>query len=192
MNWNWFGDKDNKDVLDRITKLETALNNQFGKILKREDKIIEELEAVGNVVRAIRELIGTAPLPVARVIFNVIKLDPIEFVGQRKGTTPMQLTDTQKSTYTLTGETAEGNPTQLVFDAPPVWSSDNPAIVTVDPAPDGMSCVVGSPAPGPLGSAVISLDGSIKGKPIHATDSIDIVAGDAVKVNLVAGPAEDA
>lgn len=123
---------------------------------------------------------------VVTILLTCVTLNPIKF--WEIGVKNMQMNSQQESVASLQGVDADGNPTNVVFDSPPSWSSDDPAVVTVTPAPDGLTCVIGSPSPGPVGSAVVTLDGVIKGKTVQATLAVDIIAADAVAVNIVAAP----
>lgn len=97
----------------------------------------------------------------------------------------MQMTDVQHSVFTIAGETAEGNP--AVFDTPPVWESSDESIVLVEPAPDGMTCVVKSPSPGPLGSAVVKVSSQANGVDVFGTEAVDIIGSAAVKIAITPG-----
>src|SRR6476646_2345187 len=109
----------------------------------------DELCALVGLVRAVRRLLGTDHDAEA-ILFTCVTLDPTTF--WTKGVTNMQMNDVQQSVAHIAAVDAEGNPATL--DTAPAWVSSDPSIVTVEAAPDGMSAVIGSPTPAPLGSAV--------------------------------------
>ena len=94
----------------------------------------------------------------------------------------MQMTDSQTAVAHLEAQTAEGNPAKL--DTAPTWATSDAAIVLVEPSADGMTCVISSPTPAPLGSAVVTVEAVVKGNTISATLAMDIVAGTAAILNI--------
>lgn len=94
----------------------------------------------------------------------------------------MQMTDLQTAVASIQAVTAEGN--AAVLDTPPTWASSDPSIVTVDVAPDGMSAVIGSPTPGPLGSAVVTVTAQAGGNVVQGTLAVDIIGSGAVAINI--------
>ncbi len=115
-----------------------------------------------------------------KLIITAVTLEPTVFLLE--GSNFMQMTDSQTAVAHLEAQTAEGNPAKL--DTPPNWSSSDTAIVLVEPSPDGMTCVISSPTPAPLGSAVVMVDAVVKGNTITSTLAVDIVAGTAVILNI--------
>lgn len=77
-----------------------------------------------------------------------------------------------------------GNPVGA-FDAPPVFSSTNPDLASVEAAADGMSAVV-KPA-GTLGSCEIHVLAQAGGKAIEGSLALDLIPGDAFKVTIEPG-----
>ena len=95
----------------------------------------------------------------------------------------MQMTDVQQCVASVKATTIEGNPAGAL-DTPPKWTSSDNAIVLVEPSPDGMTCVIKSPSPGPLGSAVVTVTADVDGEPLEATLAVDIIASDAAKLEI--------
>lgn len=95
----------------------------------------------------------------------------------------LMLTDIQKVNLSIKPLDAVGNPAAL-FGAP-VWASSDPAILTVTPAADGMSCMVTTV--GPLGTAqvtvacVASADGKDK---LNGVLDIQVVSSEATSVSI--------
>jgi len=115
-----------------------------------------------------------------KLILTAVTLEPTVF--WLEGSNTMQMTDSQTAVAHLEAQTAEGNPAKL--DTPPTWTSSDTAIVLVEPSPDGMTCVISSPTPAPLGSAVVTVEAVVKGNTISATLAVDIVAGTAAILNI--------
>jgi hypothetical protein len=142
------------------------------------------LDDWANFLHAFRRVIGTENWEVITKIeidsVVIARQDQSTFYG--KGVTNMQMTDTEKCTAHVSATTSEGNPATLA-DVP-VWNSDDPTVVTVEPSPDGMTCVIKSPSPGPLGSAVVTVSAKIGTETVESTLAVDIVAGDATKLEI--------
>jgi hypothetical protein len=142
------------------------------------------LDDWANFLHAFRRVIGTEDGEVISKIeidsVVIARQDQSTFYG--KGVTKMQMTDTEKCTAHVSATTSEGNPATLA-DVP-VWNSDDPTVVTVEPSPDGMTCVIKSPSPGPLGSAVVTVSAKIGTETVESTLAVDIVAGDATKLEI--------
>ena len=78
---------------------------------------------------------------------------------------------------------AEGHPT-TDFEEAPTWETSNPQIVTVQPSADGLTCVVGSPSPGELGSSTVSVKATIDGNDIVGTAEVEVVAAEAASLEI--------
>ncbi len=105
----------------------------------------------------------------------------------------MILTDTQEIDLAIKPVDRKGNPAQV--DGVPVWASSDPNIASITSAADGLSCVVKAAAN--LGSVQISVTADADlGEgvaPIAGTLDIDVVAGQAVSLGIIAGtPREQA
>lgn len=82
-----------------------------------------------------------------------------------------QMTDNQTVPLTIQFTDKKGNPASTPAGAqPPVWTVDNPNVLTLTPAPDGMSCQVA--AVGPLGEANVSVKVSDAGGNALAAGSL--------------------
>jgi len=191
---------------DEFSQADTALRNADSSILDRITKLEQMSESLrlGQIERDLRDIQGTqiAILEVnkeileevvrrhnvAAILFTCVTLDPTKW---EKGIKAMQLKSNQQAVASLSAVDAEGNPAPLNFDAPPVWTSDTPGTVTVEASPDGMTAVIGSPNPGPLGSAVVTLDAMAGGKALQATLAVDIIAGDAVAIQITTAEPTD-
>lgn len=99
--------------------------------------------------------------------------------------------DTQKVSLELKITDAKGNPAKV--DGVPEWSSTDSTIVTITPSTDGMTGVAA--AVGPLGTASINVladaDLGQGVKTIQGTLDIEVIAGDAVTIQLVPGTPEE-
>lgn len=94
------------------------------------------------------------------------------------------LTDSQQVALAVTATDKRGNPTGQ-FDQSPSWSVSDPNILAVAPAVDGMSAVVS--AAGPLGAAQVNVTALVNGNTIAGTLDVEVHAGEAVNISLVAG-----
>lgn len=99
----------------------------------------------------------------------------------------MKLKVTQTLPLSIKPVDAKGNPATV--DGAPQWSVSDPTLATITPAADGLSAVL---VPlGPLGSLAVqvSADGDLgEGvKTIVGTAAVDLIGGDAVSVEIVAG-----
>lgn len=105
----------------------------------------------------------------------------------------MIITITQEVDLAIKPLDKKGNSAQV--DGTPVWTTSNSGIATVTPAPDGLSCIVkGSTeighvqiqvtADADLGTGIRNITGVLE---------IDVVAGEAVTLGIIAGtPREQA
>lgn len=141
------------------------------------------LYAIAEIVDGLRTILGVNRT-VTGLFFSAVSLPPATFF--LRGIIKMQMTDVQQAVATVEAQDAEGNPAAL--DNAPAWSSSDVNIVTVTPAPDGMSAVIKSPSPGPLGSAVVTVTAQVAGQPVTATLAVDIVASAATQLNISTAP----
>lgn len=98
----------------------------------------------------------------------------------------VQLADNQQVTLTVQAVDSKGQP--VTEDADLAWSladGDSPGIVTIQPAPDNMSCLVVAGNVG-LGAVVTVGDGTR-----NATMSFDTIAGPLAGLTVTAGTPED-
>jgi hypothetical protein len=144
----------------------------------------EQMDRIEETQELILKEVSTDPVA---LLLTCVTLNPTKFWG--KGVKDMQLKSNQQATATVEAVDAEGNPAAL--PTPPTWESDTPGTVTVEVSPDGMSAVIGSPNPGPLGSAVVTVTAMVNGSPVSATLAVDIIAGDAVALNITTGAPVD-
>lgn len=112
--------------------------------------------------------------------------------GQLTKAEPMdQLKVTQFETFPLAIKDKFGNP--ALVDGVPAWSVDDNALALIDPAADGMSAVL-KPI-GPVGIVTISVSADADmGAGVEAVSGslpIELVAGQAVTIQLTAGPKQD-
>ena len=102
----------------------------------------------------------------------------------------MILKDTEKVSISIGIVDVKGNPAPV--DGLPAWTSSNEAVLALVVASDGMSAV--STAVGSLGTSQVgvSADADLGSgvTPIVGTLDIDVVASEAVAVNLVPGTPE--
>ncbi len=137
-----------------------------------------EIEALVDFIRALRKLV--APTKGVAILFTCVKVDSMKVWG--KGIETMQMTDIQQALAHIEATDAEDNPAS--FDAPLTWTSSDPSIVLVEPTSDGMSAIIKSPSPGPLGSAMVTASGQSGGQTFQGTLAVDIVGSAAVKINI--------
>lgn len=99
-----------------------------------------------------------------------------------------QMTATQQCELTITIVDRKGNPAPV--DGPPQWFVDNPAVLSLTPAADGMSCSMA--AVGPLGTALVSVradaDLGAGVAELIGTLEVEITGGTAAAVAIVPGP----
>jgi hypothetical protein len=115
------------------------------------------------------------------------KPDPLRYGGP---IVAFQLRDTEQVPLSIEALTAEGNPAAITTS----WTTSDDVLASVTPTGDNEALVVASPTDAPgLGPVVITAestdtsDGSIH----SSTFEIDVVAGDAVVFNVVAGTPEE-
>ena len=103
------------------------------------------------------------------------------------------LKDSQKVTLTVAPVDAAGNPAKV--DGAPAWEivGTNPECLAVTPSDDGLSATV--VAQGPLGTAQVQVtadadlgEGNV---PITGLLDVEVVAGDAVSLNIGSGEPTD-
>ncbi len=102
---------------------------------------------------------------------------------QNKNMNTLTIKDNQKVLLSLQFVDTRGNPTNP--PSTPVWSSSDATILSVEPAPDGLSCW--AVAAGKLGNAQITAATVIGGNTLTAVGSLQVLAGDAVQEILSAG-----
>lgn len=100
----------------------------------------------------------------------------------------VQLTSSQFSDLAVSAvKDKKGNPAQLTD---PVWTTDNSDVIALAPTADGLGCRVS--ATGQLGTARVqfSADGDIGPgiSTVIGTVDFEVVAGNAVMVEITAGP----
>ncbi len=97
------------------------------------------------------------------------------------------LVDTQTVKVTVKPVDKKGNP--AVLDGVPEWSVDNPNVLALTPAADGLSCDVS--AVGPIGDATVTFKGDTRVgpevNPILGTLDITVTGGEATTVTLEPG-----
>lgn len=100
------------------------------------------------------------------------------------------LKDNEKVSVAVEFVSASGNPAKV--DGPPSWESSDPAVLTVTPAGDGMTCMVTTV--GPVGTARVTCkadaDLGAGMKEIILMGDFEVIAGEAVGGNLNVGTPE--
>ena len=100
--------------------------------------------------------------------------------------TQVKITTTQKVNIVATFEDMDGIAVDVV--GTPVWASSNPAIATVSPATDGLSCDVLSVAPGTAQITVTAEGDPTPGvDPVSGEQDVIVVADEATQVVLAVG-----
>lgn len=100
------------------------------------------------------------------------------------------MTATQQRTLTITPKTRRGQPAPV--DGVPVWASSDETVLTVEPAADGLSCVIKAQAPGSA-RATVTADADLgEGvRPLIGIHEETVTPGEATIIEIVAGPAEE-
>lgn len=100
------------------------------------------------------------------------------------------LPDDSQFTVSVAYVDRRGNPATV--DSVPVWATDHPELLTIDPADDGMSALVA--AAGPTGSAQVTVTADAAFGPdvrdIIGILDVSIVGAEAVSATLSAGAIE--
>ena len=99
-----------------------------------------------------------------------------------------QLRDSEQVSLSVEALDSEGNPAAVTT----TWASSDDTIVAVTDNGDGTAVAVASPGAGGLGTATItaSVTDNSDGDVHVATLDVEVVAGDAVTFNVVAGAPE--
>jgi len=104
----------------------------------------------------------------------------ITLVGEEEETI-VQVKSGYSETYQLKALDKAGNPT--AFAEPAKWESGDESVAKLEPSADGTTCKVHGLK---IGSAKVTATGvGAKGKTIIATGQVEVLAGDAVSVELV-------
>lgn len=98
------------------------------------------------------------------------------------------LKDSQHVQFSVVAKDSKGNVTNA-FDAVPQWGVSDPSILALSVSEDGLTADV-SPV-GPLGTAQLLFNALADGKALAGSLDVQIVPGDAVSVELVAGTPQD-
>src|SRR5438552_12098989 len=99
-----------------------------------------------------------------------------------------QLHDSEQVTLTVEALDSEGN----TAAASVAWSNSDDTIVAVTDNGDGSALVVASPGAGGLGTSTITCDvtDTSDGDVHSGTFDVEVIAGDAISVNITAGTPE--
>jgi len=105
-----------------------------------------------------------------------------------------ELPVTKQVTLRVVFKDKKGNPSRV--DGVPAWSTDNTDVLALEPAADGLSCVVKPVGPLTETATTITLsadaDMGAGLRPISGTFLIEkLTAGDAEIIELTAGPLTD-
>lgn len=93
----------------------------------------------------------------------------------------MRIKDSQQFTITLTPEDAKGNPS-VIDPTKTTFTMDNPALATLTPGADGLSCLVAGAG---IGSGQIQYsvqDAAVTTDVVTGTLSLEVVGGDTAQV----------
>lgn len=99
-----------------------------------------------------------------------------------------QIHDFEQVPVTLQALDAEGNPAAVTYS----WASSDETVASVTDNGDGAATIVASPGDGGLGTATITgtVTDTSDGDTIDATFEVEVVAGDALTVNIIPGTPE--
>jgi hypothetical protein len=127
---------------------------------------------------------------ISRIVVGVGTPEPKTVTTHHGGpTVAFQLRDSQQVTLSVEALDAEGNPANVTT----AWSSSDTSIASVTDGGDGTALVVASPEADGLGTTTIKVtvtdnsDGDVH----EGTFEVEVIAGDAVTVNISAGTPED-
>ena len=122
--------------------------------------------------------------PVAKTIkFFASSHNPKEYLIMA-----FELTDNQQTTVSVKFVTKRGNPAPV--DGIPVWSTDNSDVLAIEPAVDGMSCVVKAVGPLGMGNITLKADADMGSGVVDVFGALEVrvSAGNAAVVALDAAP----
>lgn len=104
---------------------------------------------------------------------------------RKGGVMSFQLQDAQNVGFSIQEVDAAGNPTNVPFDSPAVWSLSDDTLGTLAVTPDGNSANL--KATGKLGSLQVNVSASVAGKTLTGALQVDIVPGPAASINIQPG-----
>lgn len=98
------------------------------------------------------------------------------------------LTATQQTTCVVNPRDSKGNPAPL--DGVPQWASSDPAVVSVVPSADGLSCVVKAVG---LGNAQVTVTADAdldagETRELQGTENFEVKPAEAVTLGIASGP----
>lgn len=140
------------------------------------------LRVKGQVRRRVHIRVGvpTDTTPADRVV----KGPPYTSGTICERTTIMDLQADKKVALSVGWSDEVGNPTDAPADATLTFTVDDPTIVAVTDNGDGTASAA---AVGPLGSAFVHVEATSGGRTVSGDLGITVVAGDAERVEIVAG-----
>jgi hypothetical protein len=119
------------------------------------------------------------------------RIGPVESSPRPGEVAMLVLKDAQKVTITVSPIDAKGNTAQV--DGVPAWAVADPAILTLVPSDDGLTCV--ATTTGAVGTTQITITADAdlgEGvKTISGLVDVEVVSGMAAGLNIVAGTPED-
>lgn len=149
------------------------------------DRTMLEFHRLHHELRAVLELLGCTP----RIIFNKAVIDFRTII--QGDLTMLTLTDTQQVTLFINPTDKKNHPSEL--DGPPVWTSSDPTVATVEAAPDGLSALV--KATDNLGPVQVNVVADVvmgeEVKPLVGVLDVTVVAGETVSLGITAGTPEE-
>lgn len=97
--------------------------------------------------------------------------------------------DTQQVTASLAVTDSKLQPVaQPTFDSPPAWTIDNPAVATLTPSADGLSCLLVASLPG---VANLTVSATASGQAFAGTLPVQVTVGDAAAISISLGTPVD-
>lgn len=99
-----------------------------------------------------------------------------------------QLRDSEQVVLSVEALDSEGNPANVNIG----WSTSDDTIIAIQPNSNGTVTAIASPGAGGLGMARVTADATdVSDGDVHTgTFDIEVIAGDAVSVNIVPGTPE--
>lgn len=167
-------------LLSSILAALTGLSSDLFSIRHQLSLIRREQRSQREILQSIQASVVAEPA--VTLIFSIVAGD----LPPAKGIHMLQLTDSQKSTVSISAVDAKGAPALL--DGAATFVSSDPAVFTVTPGTDGLSADVLAVNPG-VAQLQVSADADLGTGTTLLSGTLDItvVAGAAVSISVTAG-----
>jgi hypothetical protein len=119
---------------------------------------------------------------------RIVRGVPVPTPADSKKGVRMDLAADMKVSATVEYTDEVGNPTGTPADATATWSVSDPSVISMTDNGDGSAEFA---AVGPLGSCEVTVSATAGGQTFTGTDTINVVAGLAERVNVAFGTPEE-